>query len=108
MTREMASRQVAALPANSIGQAKPPRPDDSKFVGSVSPRELPETFLGPKEIRARFGVTKGEFRTFIARNGFPMPHQVLRQGRVWLAEEVDEWADTTMPAGNGRHVEGAF
>jgi len=55
--------------------------------------------LGPTEIAALLGVSRGRANQLLARDGFPAPVAVLSTGRVWAYEAVADWA-----RGTGRQV----
>lgn len=64
----------------------------------VSPEEL----AGMEEIAELLGVAKVTAKRYGARDDFPQPVAVLAGGRVWLREDVLEWAERTLPLSPGR------
>lgn len=54
----------------------------------------PLRIVGAQEIRDRLGVTRQRVYQLAARSDFPRPVAVLAQGKLWLAEEVEEWIST--------------
>lgn len=47
--------------------------------------------MGVTEIHRRVGGSRGRVRNLVLRKDFPEPVVVLRQGRVWLEDEVEAW-----------------
>lgn len=48
--------------------------------------------MGTHEIRVRLGgISKQRVYELTQRRTFPEPVAELRQGRVWLAEDVERW-----------------
>jgi len=57
----------------------------------------PEELAGMEEIAELLGVAKVTAKRYGARDDFPEPVAVLAGGRVWLREDVLEWAERTLP-----------
>jgi len=51
--------------------------------------------VGPTEIAAMLGVSRGRANQLLARQGFPAPIATLSTGRVWSYEQVAAWAEAT-------------
>lgn len=47
--------------------------------------------MGATELRRRIGGSRERVRQLTLRSDFPRPVEVLRQGRVWLEDEVEDW-----------------
>lgn len=47
--------------------------------------------IGAQELQVRLGVSKTRVYKIAAKPGFPAPVIKLRQGQLWLADEVDAW-----------------
>jgi prophage regulatory protein len=53
---------------------------------------------GIKEIRIQLGgVSRQRAREITKRSTFPHPVAHLRQGRVWLADDVEDWMKIHRP-----------
>lgn len=63
--------------------------------------EYPRLMSGP-EIAALFGVSRQRAHILTRSKGFPEPVQSLAIGAVWLAEDVEAWAERTGRAMPGR------
>lgn len=48
--------------------------------------------MGASEIAELLGVSRQRASQLASRRDFPEPVAVLRQGGVWLAEDVEAWA----------------
>ena len=63
-------------------------------------------FVGAWEIEQRLGVSRRRLLELIARPDWPAPCAVLAMGKIWLREDVEEWAArhcaeiTTDPTGD--------
>lgn len=53
-------------------------------------RKLPR-LMGQQEIRERLGYSRQHTGMLIGQKGFPDPAYELAMGRIWLAEDVEEW-----------------
>ncbi|WP_436533668.1 helix-turn-helix transcriptional regulator [Actinoplanes sp. HUAS TT8] len=54
--------------------------------------------MGTKEICARLGsISRQRVTQLTAKTHFPKPAADLAQGRVWLAEDVEEWISIHRP-----------
>lgn len=53
-------------------------------------RDLPR-LVGQQEIRDRMGYSRQHTSILINSKGFPDPVYELAMGRIWLAEDVEEW-----------------
>ena len=51
--------------------------------------------VGPTEIAAMLGVSRGRANQLLARQGFPAPIATLSTGRVWSYDHVAAWAAET-------------
>jgi predicted DNA-binding transcriptional regulator AlpA len=52
----------------------------------------PVRLVGAREIRALMhGVSRQRVYQLTSRRDFPRPVATLRQGKIWLAEEVEAW-----------------
>jgi predicted DNA-binding transcriptional regulator AlpA len=49
-------------------------------------------FVGAWEIEQRLGVSRQRLLELIARPDWPAPCAVLAMGKIWLREDVEEWA----------------
>lgn len=47
--------------------------------------------VGAHEIAVMLGVSRQRVNELAARSDFPAPAAVLKGGRVWHTEEVEEW-----------------
>ncbi|MFJ9387682.1 helix-turn-helix transcriptional regulator [Nocardioides sp. NPDC101246] len=63
--------------------------------------QLPRLMSGP-EIAALFGVSRQRAHVLTKSKGFPDPAQVLGIGAIWLADDVEAWAESTGRAMPGR------
>lgn len=52
------------------------------------------------EIAQMLGVSRQRVSQLAATNGFPDPAAILMVGRIWLREDIEEWAAAT-----GRTIE---
>ncbi|WP_240669911.1 hypothetical protein [Actinoplanes solisilvae] len=52
------------------------------------------SLMGVVEVRARLGVTTGEFGSLSLDASFPEPVADLDSGRIWLTEDVEAWIST--------------
>ena len=59
-------------------------------------RHLPR-LMGQQEIRDRLGYSRQHTAVIIGAKGFPDPVYELAMGRIWLAEDVEEWIRTHRP-----------
>jgi predicted DNA-binding transcriptional regulator AlpA len=59
-------------------------------------RRLPR-LMGQQEIRERLGFSRQYTSIVINAKGFPDPAYVLGMGRIWLADEVEEWIRANRP-----------
>ena len=59
-------------------------------------RVLPR-LMGQQEIRARLGYSRQHTAVLINAKGFPEPAYTLAMGRIWLAEDVEEWIRSHRP-----------
>jgi len=53
--------------------------------------------MGQQEIRDRLGYSRQHTWVVIGSKGFPDPAYTLAMGRIWLAEEVEEWIAANRP-----------
>jgi prophage regulatory protein len=53
--------------------------------------------MGQQEIRDRLGYSRQHTWILIGQKGFPDPAYVLAMGRIWLAEDVEEWIRERRP-----------
>lgn len=63
--------------------------------------QLPRLMSVP-EIAALFGVSRQRAHVLTQSKGFPEPVQSLAIGAVWLADDVEAWAERTGRAMPGR------
>jgi predicted DNA-binding transcriptional regulator AlpA len=49
-------------------------------------------FVGAWEIEQWLGISRQRLLRLIERPDWPPPCQVLAMGRIWLREEIEEWA----------------
>jgi prophage regulatory protein len=55
--------------------------------------------VGSHEIRLQFGgISRQRIYQLTTRSDFPAPVADLAQGKVWLADEVEEWRARRRPA----------
>jgi prophage regulatory protein len=59
-------------------------------------RRLPR-LMGQQEIRERLGYSRQHTAVIIGAKGFPDPAYTLAMGRIWLAEDVEEWIRANRP-----------
>lgn len=52
-----------------------------------------EQLVGAAEIAALLGVSRQRVTQLTGRQDFPAPVQTLAMGKVWLLDDVREWAD---------------
>ena len=70
----------------------------SSATHSVSQVEREDIrLMGPQEIQKRFGFSRQWTAQLINRKGFPDPIADLAIGRVWLAQDVEEWFAANKP-----------
>jgi prophage regulatory protein len=53
--------------------------------------------MGQQEIRDRLGYSRQHTAVLIGSKGFPDPAYTLAMGRIWLAEDVEEWIRVNRP-----------
>lgn len=53
--------------------------------------------MGQHEIRERLGYSRQHTAVLINSKGFPDPAYELGMGRIWLAEDVEEWIRVHRP-----------
>jgi prophage regulatory protein len=53
--------------------------------------------MGQQEIRDRLGYSRQHTWILIGQKGFPDPVYELAMGRIWLADEVEEWIRRNRP-----------
>lgn len=54
--------------------------------------------MGQQEIADRLGFSRQYTWVVIGRKGFPDPAYTLGMGRIWLAEEVEQWIAEHRPS----------
>ncbi|GIE46427.1 hypothetical protein Alo02nite_93250 [Actinoplanes lobatus] len=54
--------------------------------------------MGQQEIRDRLGYSRQHTAMLIGQKGFPDPAYKLGMGRIWLADDVEEWIRAHRPA----------
>ncbi|GAB1693546.1 helix-turn-helix transcriptional regulator [Krasilnikovia sp. M28-CT-15] len=58
--------------------------------------------MGAHEIRVRLGgISRQRTYQITSRRDFPSPAVKLAMGKVWLAEDVEQWIRTCRPAQSG-------
>ncbi|MER7164749.1 DNA-binding protein [Micromonospora sp. NPDC000207] len=50
-----------------------------------------EPLMGPYEIAQRLNVSRQRFQQLVRYPSFPKPYAVLRGGKVWRTEDVEQW-----------------
>lgn len=60
-----------------------------------SVRVVAEPVLGLTEIAEYLGISRQRVHQLAKTDGFPEPLARLRQGNVWLLEDVEQWASKT-------------
>ncbi|GGL97744.1 helix-turn-helix transcriptional regulator [Micromonospora yangpuensis] len=50
-----------------------------------------EPLMGPYEIAQRLGVSRQRFQQLTRYPSFPEPYAVLRGGKVWRTEDIEQW-----------------
>jgi predicted DNA-binding transcriptional regulator AlpA len=53
--------------------------------------------MGQQEIRDRLGYSRQHTWILIGQKGFPDPAYTLAMGRIWLADEVENWIRENRP-----------
>jgi predicted DNA-binding transcriptional regulator AlpA len=53
--------------------------------------------MGQQEIRDRLGYSRQHTTVLINSKGFPDPVVELAMGRIWLAEDVEQWITEHRP-----------
>jgi len=57
---------------------------------------------GLAEVAEMLGVSRRTAARYVARSEFPAPVARLRAGPVWLAEDVEAWAESASQPQRGR------
>ncbi|KXK59151.1 hypothetical protein AWW66_25845 [Micromonospora rosaria] len=50
-----------------------------------------EPLMGPYEIAKRLNVSRQRFQQLARYPTFPKPYAVLRGGKVWRTEDIEQW-----------------
>jgi predicted DNA-binding transcriptional regulator AlpA len=58
--------------------------------------------LGPPEIADALGVSRRTAWRYLERPDFPEPVAQVTSKRLWLREDVEAWAERTLPIPRGR------
>ena len=61
--------------------------------------------MGVQEIVDRLGYSRGYTSSLINAKGFPDPAYELAMGRIWLAEDVEQWVREHRPELAGGEAE---
>ncbi|SNQ47087.1 Transcriptional regulator, AlpA family (fragment) [Frankia canadensis] len=51
--------------------------------------------MGLREIEDKLGVSRQRAHQLTEHPSFPAAYDVIKAGRIWLAEDIDTWMRTT-------------
>jgi predicted DNA-binding transcriptional regulator AlpA len=74
------------------------------MFGMARLRQRPE-LIGLTELTQLLGCSKPTANRYTLRPDFPQPLRLLR-GRLWVRDDVEAWAKTTLPLKAGRRRKG--